>query len=357
MPSLIIDSGNGVTNTIGSVLLSNIKLDSTDLSATNLSFADLYQTSNGVGASGLLGLGFPLNGNIWTVSALEADDCFGTASHKSLFHSLQNAVMATYHRTQQTVSAAVSASYFPIVPLLQTQGKIANAMFSLVVNRVGPSGSNNPKTSGGTLPTSPQATLSNGSFTFGAYPPGMSASQFTWSNVPVVTISDTYKNYGFPSSAGNRWTTALEAIYFNGAKLINSRIQPEANSNYALIDTGNPIMGIATDVLEQITNAWAANPSNYVIPCNTTFNLVFQFAGRNFTLNKQDVLVPSTAAIDSANYGGYATTDCQAQMQPFTPTANEVGADTSQTYQLGDVFLRNVVTGEDTSYVRLIRNC
>ena len=175
----------------------------------------------------------------------------------------------------------------------------------------------------------------------------MSESQFTWSEVPVVSISDTYISYGFPTSSGNRWTTQIDSIYFNGAKLITSRLQPEPNSNFALIDSGNPIMGIATDVLAQITNAWAANPSNYVLPCNTTFNLVFQIGGTNFSVNKQDVLVPSITAIDSSNYGGYATTDCQAQMQPFTPTGNELGEDTSQTFQLGDVFLRNVITAYD----------
>lgn len=46
----------------------------------------------------------------------------------------------------------------------------------------------------------------------------------------------------------------------NGAKLIDSRIQPVADANYALLDTGNPILAMATDVLAQITNAWAANP-------------------------------------------------------------------------------------------------
>ena len=63
-------------------------------------------------------------------------------------------------------------------------------------------------------------------------------------------------------------------------------------------------------------------------------------------MNATDVLVPSAAVIDSGNFGGYATSDCQAQMQPFTPTDNEIGPDTSQTYQLGDVFLRNVITGQ-----------
>lgn len=46
----------------------------------------------------------------------------------------------------------------------------------------------------------------------------------------------------------------------NGVKLIDSRIQPVADANYALLDTGNPILAMATDVLAQITNAWAANP-------------------------------------------------------------------------------------------------
>jgi hypothetical protein len=46
----------------------------------------------------------------------------------------------------------------------------------------------------------------------------------------------------------------------NGVKLIDSRIQPVADANYALLDTGNPILAMASDVLAQITNAWAANP-------------------------------------------------------------------------------------------------
>lgn len=46
----------------------------------------------------------------------------------------------------------------------------------------------------------------------------------------------------------------------NGVKLLDSRIQPVADANYALLDTGNPILAMASDVLAQITNAWAANP-------------------------------------------------------------------------------------------------
>ncbi|KAK9895412.1 acid protease [Cystobasidium minutum MCA 4210] len=315
-------SGNGLSNTIGSSLLSNVAIDGSDLAVTNLTFADLYQTTNGVGASGLMGLGFPLNGNIWS-----------------------DAVLAIYGQTKQKVSQAVSSSYFPIVPLLYYQNQIASSMYSLVVTRMGPNDANNPKSSGGTLPTSPQATLlSEGTMVFGDYPESMNEDQFTWCDVPVVTVSDQYREYGFPDSTGNRWTTKTDAIFFNGVKLIDSRIQPEAEANYALLDTGNPILAMASDVLAQITNAWAANPDNFVLPCDSAFDLVFQFGGQNFTIAKEDVLVPSTAAIDSYNYGGYARTDCQAQIQPFTPTGNEVGPETSQTHHLGDVFFRNVIS-------------
>lgn len=87
-------------------------------------------------------------------------------------------------------------------------------MYSLVVTRLGPNQMNNPKSSGGTLPTSPQATLlSEGVMVFGDYPDEMTENQFTWCDVPVVSVSDTYRNYGFPDSTGNRWTTKTDAIY------------------------------------------------------------------------------------------------------------------------------------------------
>lgn len=60
-------------------------------------------------------------------------------------------------------------------------------------------------------------------------------------------------------------------ILVNGVKLIDSRIQPEADANYALLDTGNPILAMASDVLAQITNAWAANPDVSGLPLHPTY--------------------------------------------------------------------------------------
>ena len=93
-------------------------------------------------------------------------------------------------------------------------------------------------------------------------------------------------------------------------------------------------------MLSQITNAWAANPSvgtyiyqqgidlifrfqNLVVPCDSPFEFILQFSGQNFTMAKEDFLVPSTEALDSANFGGSATSGCQFQAQPSDPTPDD----------------------------------
>jgi hypothetical protein len=77
-------------------------------------------------------------------------------------------------------------------------------------------------------------------------------------------------------------------------------------------------------------------------PCDSQFDLVLQFAGKNFTLNKDDLLVPSDLAVDSTELGGEATTDCQFNAQPTDPDSDEFGPYTSITYMFGDSLLRNV---------------
>lgn len=68
-------SGNGITTTRGNVQLADVYMNGTDigdgtpLAVANLSFAALYESSSATGASGLLGLGFPLNGQLSLVHA------------------------------------------------------------------------------------------------------------------------------------------------------------------------------------------------------------------------------------------------------------------------------------------------
>lgn len=80
------------------------------------------------------------------------------------------------------------------------------------------------------------------------------------------------------------------------------------------------------------------------MPCDSEFELILQFTGQNFTMAKEDFLVPSTEALDSANFGGSASSGCQFQAQPHEATPDEVGPGTSITYALGAPFLRNVIS-------------
>lgn len=104
--------GNGITETLGAVQLADVRLNGTDFSVSNLTFANLYQSTSATGASGLLGLGFPLNGIIW----LEF-------------------VSQYYNQTGQALDLETSANYWPIVPLLFHEGRISRNLFSIEVDR------------------------------------------------------------------------------------------------------------------------------------------------------------------------------------------------------------------------------
>jgi hypothetical protein len=104
--------GNGVTSTLGAVQLADVRLNGTDFSVSNLTFANLYQSTAATGASGLLGLGFPLNGIIW----LEF-------------------IARYYNETGQPMPLEQSANYWPIVPLLYHEQRISRNLFSVEVDR------------------------------------------------------------------------------------------------------------------------------------------------------------------------------------------------------------------------------
>lgn len=311
-------SGNGITTTLGAIQLADVALRGTDFAVTNLTFANLYQSSAATGASGLLGLGFPINGVIWLTILDE-----------------------TYNTTGSVLTREQSELYFPIVPLLVTERHIPRPLFTVDVERETELDSGPPVNV--TFDYTP-----GGSLTLGGYPEGLGESDFTWSPVPVVEFTQQGTARGLPGSTGNRWTTPLEAMYFNGARIRDTRLQTDIQNDggnyYMLIDTGNPSFSMPRDMMSQITNAWAANPQNYNVPCDSAFEFILQFAGRNFTMSRQDFLVPSYNALDSLGFGGYTTQGCQFQAQISNPTPDELGPGTSITYTAGAPMLRNIIT-------------
>lgn len=126
----------------GAIGLATTSINGTDLTANNLTFANLYQSSSGTGASGLIGLGFPLDGDIFLT------------------------ICEAFNATGQPLSIQQASAYYPLVPTLQQQGEINTAMFSLVVDRV-PIDEQAPSDT-----TVFNYTMANGTFTIGDYPSG-----------------------------------------------------------------------------------------------------------------------------------------------------------------------------------------
>ena len=98
----------------GDVQLASATLTGSTMSVANLTFANIWQSDSTTGASGLLGLGFPLAGIIYPTVLIDL---------------YENNISTTVEQSQ---------AFFPIVPLLAYQGKISQPLFSLLVNRLGP---------------------------------------------------------------------------------------------------------------------------------------------------------------------------------------------------------------------------
>lgn len=96
----------------GAIGLTPLALNGTEISADNLTFANVYDADSGLGGQGLIGLSFPLNSAI-----------FG-------------AVTAARNESGTPLTATEAQQYYPLVPLLQLEGKIDQSIFGLVVDRI-----------------------------------------------------------------------------------------------------------------------------------------------------------------------------------------------------------------------------
>jgi hypothetical protein len=78
---------------------------------------------------------------------------------------------------------------------------------------------------------------------------------------------------------GNRWTTPIESVYFNGKLLSNTTQQPSTQDDegifFALVDSGNPSLTFPTDMMTQIVSFKRSIPI-FVYPTLTLFFDDFQ---------------------------------------------------------------------------------
>lgn len=122
--------------------MTQVKLNGTDLTADNLTFANLYHSNAGTGGQGLLGLGFPFLSDIFW-SNIWAHNATGTP-----------------------LTASESQKFFPLVPLLHYQQKIEKPLFGILADRI----PGNLIAPGDT--TVFNYTSGGGSLTIGDYPEG-----------------------------------------------------------------------------------------------------------------------------------------------------------------------------------------
>lgn len=178
----------------GAIELAGAELNGTDFMARNLTYANLYQSSSATGASGLLGLGFPINGRCSGVDVETTAFQEGRRSRTAPRYRLQERwltgpphfpllpdpsilpgeiwlqmVELEHNLTGVWPTTAESSAYYPIIPLMHAQGTIANNMFSLEVSRLGPDAIFEAIIATGNFTYAPEG----GVLTVGDYPEGM----------------------------------------------------------------------------------------------------------------------------------------------------------------------------------------
>jgi len=143
----------------GRIQITDVSLIGTDLNITNQVFASVYDATSGIGASGLMGFGFPLGSKyIPTV-------CYAIADIPNSGSIWVTTINAYAQQNRQYMTLDESSQYWPIVLRLAQTGEISKAMFSMEFE--GLSNTDAPTQSNSFNYTSDQGVL-----TIGDYPEG-----------------------------------------------------------------------------------------------------------------------------------------------------------------------------------------
>ncbi|KAL8290581.1 hypothetical protein RQP46_002839 [Phenoliferia psychrophenolica] len=342
-------SSSALVSTLGAVGLAPFAFANTSISHPAVPFSNVYDWSPGIFSSGILGLGFILNAVSFS------------------------AVVTAEAAKGAPLSAEEATAYWPLIPFLAHNGTIEAPLFALQLEHTPWSqvvASATQALSGIVNVSYSDFVYEGGTLTLGGLPDGLAESDFTFVDVPLPAygLPASLQEMGYPApNSALAWQAPVEIIYFNNERLADTTLQPSlANDSgrfYSLVDSGNHGFNLPSDMLSQIvrvfhgrfslkltltvhwTDAWAANPANLTIPCNTTFVLTFTIGGKNFTIT-DELLIPSVTApvFNSIGATGQATQDCQFVGQPATPLPGQFGPGTSQTYAFGDIILKELIT-------------
>ncbi|KAF5108922.1 hypothetical protein DV453_001863 [Geotrichum candidum] len=281
--NLVVDTGSFYTwvysiNCTSSVCTSHNRLDPTDsesLEITNKDFSIAY-TSGAV--EGIVVQ------DILSYSGFSSPQYFGLAAtvDSSLANFPIDGIMGLPANDK-------SPDSFPgVINTLYSQKLIKDRIFSINLGRA-----NNLK--------------DEGSFTIG----GIDASKHTGDITYIDILS---QETGF-------WELNVEGTYVNGYKV-------DFGSRSAIIDTGTTLLIMAPDDALKIhgfISGSQTDGSNFVIPCNTTMELEFEFGGKKWAVSSQDYI--GSVYSEAENL-------CISNIQGIQFDNNN--------WIFGDVFLKNV---------------
>lgn len=158
-----------------------------------------------------------------------------------------------------------------------------------------------------------------GSFTIG----GIDDTKYTGDIVYTSTVADS-----------EFWELTVDSTYIDG-HLVEFENSTTTNARTAIIDTGTTLLIMAPSdamAVHSYISGSQTDGSNYVIPCNTTLVLSFEFGGHLWSVNPSDYVGDT-----------YTTTTGESESEEGLCVSNIQGIQFENNRMiLGDVFLKNV---------------
>ncbi|PPR00690.1 hypothetical protein CVT24_000978 [Panaeolus cyanescens] len=341
-------TGTSAKGTIGqdTFEMAGLSLQDQYFAAINVTNTNLME----LGASGILGLGFPMNSVIWNdifvkvyhlreVSSIKTraiEDSISPQETPTTPHNVKFGAHFPYSNPlrrlafpdipslvntvepngkpekRQTVKTSsllynVFASYAtlsPFFPRLISQLVLSRPMFSVTLQR-------NTIDVGGNL----------GMLSIGELPEGISGDNMTW--VPLRAYTVEQNGLPAPPDSPNEvypvtWEITIDDVYLDGVKLPRTNLTSNTIGISALVDTGNSLIRGPADVVKYVRSALSpSNPhQNGHFPCSTPHTLAFSIGGKLFPVDPRDFAsqaynnnveecYPNLVDTDTPRPGGY----------------------------------------------------
>ncbi|KAF9531489.1 aspartic peptidase domain-containing protein [Crepidotus variabilis] len=310
-----LNYGDSSTATFALGLAGTDTVDVAGITLQDQTFAAINQTNTtlaAIGATGIFGLGFPVNSIVWS-EIFQASSQTKTTSRESTPRSLTRRLVMfgsafsglnfrrisfptisaffdsppkdtpspSGHETRQTPSTSTPSAFDsalasfrtigPFIPRLITSGSLAQPLISVTLQR-------NTVDVGGNV----------GMLSIGELPTDVDVKSMTW--VPLRKYSRDEGGLPAPSDSPNEeypvtWEINIDDVYLDGVKLPRSTIAPASLGYSALVDTGNSLIRGPEDLVDYINKKLG---NDGLFQCSQPHTLAFEIGGKLFSVDPRD---------------------------------------------------------------------